>query len=75
MWSIAIGLGISRRDSWLVSEDISANISLEVAVTNGFSYLQRVNVSCKSGHQPRGSKMKVLNGNLHCEGRKISQIM
>lgn len=37
---MAIGLGISRRDSWHVSEDISARISLEVAVTNGFSYLQ-----------------------------------
>jgi hypothetical protein len=39
VWSIAIGLGISSRDSWLVNEDISASISLEVAVTNGFSYL------------------------------------
>jgi hypothetical protein len=39
VWSIAIGLGISSRDNWLVSEDISASISLDVAVTNGFSYL------------------------------------
>lgn len=39
---MAIGLGMSRRDSWHVSEDISAKISLEVAVTNGFSYLQCV---------------------------------
>lgn len=48
MWSIAIGLGISRRDSWLVNEDMSANNSLEVAVTNGFSYLQCGEVSRES---------------------------
>jgi hypothetical protein len=44
-----MGLGISRRDSWLVSEDMSANISLELAVTNGFSYLQCVDLSHARG--------------------------
>ena len=71
MWSIAIGLGMSRRDSWLVSEDMSANISREVAVTNGFSYLQCVNVSRRERLSAQVFfNMKVPSGNLHYERGK-----
>lgn len=74
MWSIAIGLGISKRDSWHVSEDMSANISLEVAVTNGFSYLRCINGHAGGGYQPRRSTMEIQD-NLHYEGYKISPII
>lgn len=66
---MAIGLGISRRDSWLVSEDISARTSLEVAVTNGFSYLQCVvrEVVVSPG------EIDDESSNLHCKSREISR--
>lgn len=66
---MAIGLGISRRDSWHVREDMSARISLEVAVTNGFSYLSRVTREAAVSTGEIEDKC----GNLHCRVGRLAR--